>query len=115
MKGEGGPKIVRKVWLDLSHENLRRQCIRKAFALDARCPARDIAITDRLLTLLGPQSRLGDKAVKFQVVCPQNGTRVLKGLTLLEPQPRFGDKSIKFQVVCPQNGTAVLNGLRGVT
>ena len=32
------------------------------------------------LTLLEPQSRFGDKPVKFQVVCPQNGTAVLKGL-----------------------------------
>ena len=34
----------------------------------------------RALTLLEPQSRFGDKPVKFQVVCPQNGTSVLKGL-----------------------------------
>ena len=34
-------------------------------------------------TLLEPQSRFGDKPVKFQVVCPQNGTAVLKGLSLL--------------------------------
>ena len=27
-----------------------------------------------------PQSHFGDKPVKFQVVCPQNGTAVLKGL-----------------------------------
>ena len=27
-----------------------------------------------------PQSRCGDKTVKFQVVCPKNGTAVLKGL-----------------------------------
>ena len=33
------------------------------------------------LTPLEPQSRFGDKPVKFQVVCPQNGTAVLKGLT----------------------------------
>ena len=33
------------------------------------------------LTLLEPQSRFGDKPFKFQVVCPQNGTAVLKGLT----------------------------------
>ena len=32
----------------------------------------------RFLTLLEPQSRSGDKPVKFQVVCPQNGTAVLK-------------------------------------
>ena len=33
------------------------------------------------LTPLEPQSRFGDKPVKFQIVCPQNGTAVLKGLT----------------------------------
>ena len=35
------------------------------------------------------QGDFGDKPVKFQVVCPRNGTAVL---TLLEPQSRFGDK-----------------------
>ena len=34
----------------------------------------------RLLTPLEPQSRFGDKPLGFQVVCPQNGTAVLKGL-----------------------------------
>ena len=33
------------------------------------------------LTPLEPQSRCGDKPLKFQVVCPQNGTAVLEGLT----------------------------------
>ena len=33
------------------------------------------------LTLLEPRSRFGDNPLKFQVVCPQNGTAVLKGLT----------------------------------
>ena len=33
------------------------------------------------LTLLEPQSRVGDKPLNFQVVCPHNGTAVLKGLT----------------------------------
>ena len=28
----------------------------------------------------------------IQVVCPQNGTAVLKELTLIGPQSRFGDK-----------------------
>ena len=32
------------------------------------------------MTLLEPQSRFGDKPLIFQVVCPQNGTAVLKGL-----------------------------------
>ena len=33
------------------------------------------------LTLLEPHFRFGDKPLKFQVVCPQIGTAVLKGLT----------------------------------
>ena len=33
-----------------------------------------------LLTLLEPQSRYGDNRLKLQVVCPPNGTAVLKGL-----------------------------------
>ena len=33
----------------------------------------------RPLTLLEPQPRFGDKPLKFQVVCPQNGIAVLKG------------------------------------
>ena len=33
-----------------------------------------------LLTLLGPQSRFGDKLLENWVVCPHNGTAVLKGL-----------------------------------
>ena len=39
------------------------------------------------LTLLEPQSHFGDNQFKFQVVCPQIGTAVLKGLIdLLEKQ-----------------------------
>ena len=30
------------------------------------------------VNLLAPESRLGDKPIKFRVVCPQNGTAVLK-------------------------------------
>ena len=37
----------------------------------------------QFLTLLEPQSRFGDKPVNFQLVCPQNGTAVLKGLILI--------------------------------
>ena len=67
------------------------------------------------LTLLEPRFRFGDKPLKFQLVCPQNGTAVLKGLrffillyrnskhslypdsrectlTPLEPQSRLGTK-----------------------
>ena len=31
------------------------------------------------LTPLEPQSRFGDNPLKFQVICPQNGTAVPKG------------------------------------
>ena len=43
----------------------------------------------QLLTLLEPQSRFGDNSLKFQVVCPQNGTAVLKGLTARTAQRMF--------------------------
>ena len=36
-----------------------------------------------LLTLLKPQSRFGDNSLKFQVVCPHNGTALLTELTIL--------------------------------
>ena len=39
-------------------------------------------LRERVLTLLEPQSRFGDKTLKFQVVCPQNGTAVPKWLTI---------------------------------
>ena len=35
---------------------------------------------DWWLTLLAPQSHFGDKLLKIWLVCPQNGTAVLKGL-----------------------------------
>ena len=35
-----------------------------------------------LFTVLEPRSRCGDKPLKFQVIRPQNGTAVLKGLIL---------------------------------
>ena len=38
-----------------------------------------------MITLLEPQSRFGDRPVKFQVVCPQNGTAVLKGVKAHPP------------------------------
>ena len=40
-------------------------------------------------TLLGPQSRFWDKLLEICVVCPQNGTAVLKGLNKLERGPYF--------------------------
>ena len=38
----------------------------------------------RLLILVGPQSRFGDKLLEIWVVCPQNRTAVLKGLILYQ-------------------------------
>ena len=51
------------------------------------------------LTLFEPQSRFGDKPVKFQVVCPQNGTAVLKGLTILLGET-ICNSQILFQRSC---------------
>ena len=42
------------------------------------------------LTLLGLQSRYGDKLLWIWVVCPQNGTAVLKGLRSSTPPPKTG-------------------------
>ena len=41
------------------------------------------------LTLLEPQSRCGDKPLNSQVVCPQNGTAVVKGLRSSTPHPKI--------------------------
>ena len=72
----------------------------KVYCVNRRCRRREIQ--NIYSTLLEPQSRFGDKSLNFQVVCPQNGTAVLKGLTVLELQSRFGDVPLKFQVICPQ-------------
>ena len=37
-------------------------------------------------TLLGPQSRFGDKLPRIWLVCPKNGTAVLKGLPSICPK-----------------------------
>ena len=39
-------------------------------------------VTTAVELLFGPQSRMEDKSVFFLVVCPQNGTAVLRGLRL---------------------------------
>ena len=41
----------------------------------------NIVLVPPASTLLEPQPRFVDKPVKFQVVCPQHGTAVLKGTT----------------------------------
>ena len=67
------------------------------------------------LTPLEPQSRFGDKLLENWVVCPPNGTAVLKGLknpntssTFVGQQPCLGEKQLGFWVARPPNGTAVL-------
>ena len=58
---------------------------------------------------LVPQSRLGDKPVWFEVVCPQNGTAVLKGLTPFGQRSRLEENLVGTRVqhmsihVCVQN------------
>ena len=47
-----------------------------------------LCIPQQFLTLLEPQSAFGDKLLNFQVVCPQNGTAVLKGLTISDDPGR---------------------------
>ena len=52
-------------------------------------PEKDIPVfrarrsTVKIFTLLGPQSRFGDKPLEILLGCPQNETAVLKGLILL--------------------------------
>ena len=41
------------------------------------------------LTLLEPQSAFGETLLKFQVVCPQNGTAVPKGLIIIFIRTRY--------------------------
>ena len=48
------------------------------------------------LTLLEPQSRFWDKPAKIQVVCPQNGTAVLKGLNGVPTPARRDDNILSF-------------------
>ena len=49
------------------------------------------------LTLLGLQSRVGDKPLKVSVVCPQNGTAVLKGSKGSDSTEELPDKAIKHE------------------
>ena len=53
-----------------------------------------------VLTPLAPQSRFGDKTLKFQGVCLQNGTAVLKGLTVLE-RLTFDNISVSYRLIMP--------------
>ena len=59
------------------------------------------------LTLLEPQSRFGDKPVKFQVVCPQNRTAVLEPWWVLSYNSVMTDGGrpgrISFLQLCKPN------------
>ena len=65
------------VFLSIFFSIYFRECVFRAC-----CVLYDAMALHRLqcLTLLEPQSRFGDKPLKCQVFCPQNGTAVLKGL-----------------------------------
>ena len=63
--------------------------------IDRCCTASTVHNTFEQLTLLEPQSRCGDKRVKFQALCPQNGTAVLKGLS---PRRFWDDVEVCLQV-----------------
>ena len=47
-----------------------------------------------LIILLEPQSRFGGKPLKLHVVCPQNGTAVLKAL--VEELPFFAARILSY-------------------
>ena len=69
--------------MDITRRRVRRAAETILLVLDitrrrVRRAAETIIKDGGLLTLLEPQSRFGDKPVKFQVVCPQSGTAVLK-------------------------------------
>ena len=61
----------------------------------------------QLSTLLGPQSRFGDKLLGIWVVCPQNGTAVLKGLAGRSFKDRL-DTNTQDQKVLTFQATAVI-------
>ena len=44
--------------------------------------------------ILEPQSRFGDKPVKSQIVCPQNGTALLKGLIVIDSMIDFAPQEV---------------------
>ena len=58
-----------------------------------------------LTPLLEPQSRLRDNPLKFQVLCPQNGTAALKGLhedgvKMVSYEMRFEGFSLRLVIPC---------------
>ena len=61
-----------------------------------------------LLTLLEPQSRFGDKALKFQVVYPRNETAVLKGLIVWVPKDRVTESRSQGRGLVEQEGLLLL-------
>lgn len=65
------------------------------------------------MTLLEPQSRDGGKPLIFQVVCPQNGTAVLKGFESLEETHKL-KRCTSFTVSCVLGdvGTHAIFGVR---
>ena len=54
----------------------------------------DTPLRTKLLTRLEPQSRFGDKALEICLVCPHNGTAVLKGLTGIQQYTRDSSQEL---------------------
>ena len=60
----------------------RQQSIISCFDFERLAADCDVNVERGLLTLLEPQSRFGGKPLKFQVVCHQTGTAVLKATSI---------------------------------
>ena len=69
--------------------NLRCHCVQREKKYLICCMMKWNALLNRCaaITLLALQSHFGDTPVKFQVLCPQNGTAVLKVLTSANMAP----------------------------
>ena len=72
-----------------------------------------------LTLLLEPQSRFGDKPAKFQIVCPQNGTAVLKGGCITRYQTplslkKKGHRGARVCCCCSHIINSQYNAVRGV-
>ena len=76
---QAGETIERLQWVQLLHFPSRE---RQDYRLGCLHPW-----SKPLFNLLEPQSRSGDKPLKFLVVCPLNGTAVLKGLMTARDRP----------------------------
>ena len=78
--------------------------------------ARIVTLLSARLTLLKPRSRFGDKPLKFQVVCPRNGTAGLKGLKKVDPKQSISMGSAQQSIPFGQRflrDSSLVSGARG--